>query len=335
MEINAVQKILEEEGQPTFRMDQIVSAVFGQLVSGWNEVMTLPGALRERLISEVPFSSLEPCGKSASAKGDTVKFTFRLHDGKIIETVLMRHEDGRRTACVSSQVGCAMACTFCATGDMGLFRNLTTEEIIDQVLHIARILAPKGERVSNVVMMGMGEPMHNYDNVLSALRVLNGSKTLNIGARRMTISTCGIVPSIDRLAKEPMQINLAVSLHAPVDDVRSRLMPVNKVYPLDQLMPTIRSYIQKTNRKVFFEYLLIDGMNDSSETAEDLADLMNHPLYHVNLIKYHSTGAFTTSPRAKRDAFKAVLEERGISVTHRISFGEDIMAACGQLAGKK
>lgn len=335
MEINAVQKILEEERQPAFRMDQIVAAVFGQLVSGWNEIMTLPGALRERLISEVPFSSLEPRGKMESAKGDTVKFMFRLHDGKIIETVLMRHEDGRRTACVSSQVGCAMACTFCATGDMGLFRNLTAEEIIDQVLHIARMLAPKGERVSNVVMMGMGEPMHNYDNVLSALRVLNGSKTLNIGARRMTISTCGIVPSIDRLANEPMQINLAVSLHAPVDDIRARLMPVNKVYPLDKLMPTIRSYIQKTNRKVFFEYLLIDGMNDSSETAEDLADLMNHPLYHVNLIKYHSTGAFTTSPRAKRDAFKAVLEERGVSVTHRISFGEDIMAACGQLAGQK
>lgn len=335
MDINAVQKILEEEGQPAFRMDQVVSAVFGQLVAGWEEVMTLPGALRERLSVEVPFSGLELSAEVTSVKGDTVKFAFRLHDGNTIETVLMRHEDGRRTACVSSQAGCAMACTFCASGKFGLSRNLTTEEIIDQVLHVARILAPKGERVSNIVMMGMGEPMHNYDNVLNALRTLNGSKTLNIGARRMTISTCGIVPGIERLAKEPMQINLAVSLHAPVDDIRSRLMPVNDAYPLDQLMPAIRSYVQKTNRKVFFEYLLIDGVNDSAETAEDLADLMNHPLYHVNLIKYHSTGAFTTSPRAKRDSFKAVLEERGVPVTHRISFGEDIMAACGQLAGKK
>lgn len=334
MNINAVQKILTEEGQPAFRQDQVVAAVFGQLVSGWDEVMTLPSALRDRLSAEVPFSSLTPSGGIASAKGDTVKFTFRLHDGKTVETVLMRHDEGRRTVCASSQVGCAMACSFCATGQLGFSRNLTTEEIVDQVLHVARTLAPKGERVSNVVMMGMGEPMHNYDNVLNALRILNGSKTLNIGARRMSISTCGIVPGIERLAKEPMQINLAISLHAPVDDIRKKLMPVNGPYPLDRLMPAVRSYVEETNRKVFFEYMLIDGVNDSAEAAQDVADLMNHPLYHVNLIKYHSTGDFTASPRGKRDAFKDVLEEREVSVTHRNSFGEDIMAACGQLAGK-
>jgi len=335
MDIRKAQQALTEAGQPAFRIRQVKEAVFAHGASSWDGVTTLPLALRASLAERVPFMSLQETARMTSAKGDTVKLALRTADGKAIETVLMRHDDGRRTACVSSQAGCPMACAFCATGKLGLLRNLTTEEITDQVLLLNGMLAPKGERVTNIVFMGMGEPMHNLDAVLPAIRALNDPEQFGIGARRISVSTCGIVPGIARLAKEQDQVNLAISLHAPTDDLRSRLMPVNAAYPLADLMDGVRRYAETTNRKVFFEYLLIDGVNDGDETAEDLADIMNHPLYHVNLIKYHSTGAFQASPREQRERFKAVLERRGVPVTHRISFGEDIMAACGQLAGKK
>ena len=353
------------EGQPSYRVKQAVELVFHGLISDWDEASSLPKDLRAKLKAEVPISSLETVRSSSSSKGDTRKEALRLHDGQLIETVLMRHQDERATVCVSSQAGCPMACAFCATGTLGLKRNLTVEEIVDQVLHFARLLKKEGETVTNVVLMGMGEPFHNYDNVLEALRVLNNPDGFAFGARRMSISTCGIVPGILRLADEPMQVNLAISLHAPNDELRSKLMPVNKAYPLAKLFDAIKTYVQKSGRKVMFEYLLIDGVNDSPQIADELADLLirenpegkNRPtgLYHVNLIKYHTTdvaasaaerfglpinpksgmGTFPSSPTERRKEFMRVLEERGISVTHRITFGEDIDAACGQLANKE
>jgi len=362
MEAPTLEHILS--GEPKFRLAQVRDAKFRSLVSSWSEATSLPPELRERLDREAPVSCLTLAAESVSSKGDTTKCAFKCADGQMIETVLMRHEMERNTVCVSSQAGCPMACAFCATGTLGLKRNLTSEEIVDQVLHFARKLKAEGDTVTNVVLMGMGEPFHNYERVMTALRTLNDPKGLAFGVRRMSISTCGIVPGILKLADDPLRVNLAISLHAPNDVLRSNLMPVNKAYPLAKLFAAIRTYLGKTNRKIMFEYLLIDGVNDTPEIAEELADLLCRenpdgsggptPLYHVNLIKYHTTevlgtaaerfgltvdpktgkGTFPSSPVERRRAFQQVLYDRGISVTHRITFGEDIDAACGQLANK-
>lgn len=344
MDIKLLKSSLEAAGEKPYRYGQAFEAVFSGLISDWEEATVLPAPLREKLKAEVRISSLELVSDTTSALADTRKVAFKLHDGNVIETVLMRHRnklpeaesasEGRRTVCVSSQAGCPMKCSFCATGTMGLKRNLTAEEILDQVLWFARELHKEGERVTNVVLMGMGEPMHNYDNVMAALRTMNDQKGLAIGARHLSISTCGIVPGILRMADEKFQVNLAISLHAPNDELRTRLMPVNRAYPLTKLMPAVELYLSKTGRKVMFEYLLIDGLNDTVPVAEELATLMLKPLYHVNLIKYHTTGAYVTSPRESRSRFMDILKQRGVSVTHRITFGEDIDAACGQLANK-
>jgi len=344
MDIALLKSTLEAAGEKPYRYGQAFEAVFSGLISDWDEATVLPESLRATLKAAVPISSLELVSDTVSAMADTRKVAFKLRDGNVIETVLMRHRtklqeaefatEGRRTVCVSSQAGCPMKCSFCATGTMGLKRNLTAEEILDQVMWFARELKKDGERVTNVVLMGMGEPMHNYDNVMGALRTMNEQKGLAIGARHLSISTCGIVPGILRMAEEKFQVNLAISLHAPNDELRTRLMPVNRAYPLTKLMPAVEQYLAKTGRKVMFEYLLIDGLNDTEQVAEELAVLMRKPLYHVNLIKYHTTGAYVTSPRENRTRFMDILKQRGVSVTHRITFGEDIDAACGQLANK-
>ena len=332
MDFERVKNVLAAAGQPSFRLKQVRQAFFVQLVGSWGEASALPADLRDLLTREVPLSSLAPVREVASQDGRTVKAVLSTGDGQVIETVLMRHEGGRRTVCVSSQVGCPMRCAFCATGRLGLARNLTAEEIADQVMHFARRLKAENLRVTNVVVMGMGEPMHNLDAVLAAIRELNAPDGLGLGARHFSISTCGIIPGIERLAEEPLQINLAISLHAATQELRERLMPVAQAYPLDRLMAACRAYADKTNRKVMFEYLLLDGVNDSEEDADLLADLMGNGLFHVNLIKYHATGAFRATPRERREQFQAALERRGIPVTFRVSFGEDIAAACGQLA---
>ncbi len=334
MDVAKLQSALEGMGEKPYRLTQAKDAVFRQLVSHWNEATALPPALREKLNATIPISEFEVVRESESERGDTCKAALKLTDGNLIETVLMRHSNGRNTVCVSSQAGCPMACTFCATGTMGLKRNLTTSEIVAQVLHFSRQLAAKGERVTNMVMMGMGEPMHNYDNVMAAIRILNDQKGLALGARHMSISTCGIVAGIHRMADEPLQVNLAVSLHAPNDELRTRLMPVNRAYPLAKLMPAIDAYIAKTGRKVMFEYLLIDGLNDTPAVITELAVLLKKPLYHLNLIKYHTTGAFVSTGRDRRTEILDYMKKAFVSVTHRITFGEDIDAACGQLANK-
>lgn len=325
---------LAERKQPTFRLKQVKEAYFHTLASSWDEVTTFPKQLRDEAAAAFPWDELTIVQVKESPQGDTVKTLFACQDGKKIETVLMRHDDERDTVCISSQVGCAMACTFCATGTMGWKRNLTAEEIVEQVVQVQRWLKKHDSRVSNVVFMGMGEPMHNYDEVMRSIAIMNSEEGLHIGARRISISTCGVVPGILRLADEPYQVNLAISLHSATDEIRSRIMPVNKAYPLAKLRAALEVYMQKTNRKIMFEYLLLKGVNDREQDARALADWLGEDcrLFHVNLIKYHETEAFQGTARADRNVFIRYLHDLHIPATHRITFGEDIEAACGQLA---
>lgn len=337
MQLSRVAEVFAQQKAPAYRLAQLSRAFYAEGVASWDALSTFPKDLRAALSAEVPWDAITPIKTQQSKEGDTVKTLFACADGKKIEAVLMRHEGGRNTVCVSSQVGCAMACTFCATGTMGLTRNLTPDEIAEQVVHFARWLKPQQQRVTNVVFMGMGEPMHNYDNVLAASRIFNDPNGLNIGARHISISTCGVVPGILRLADEPLQLNLAISLHSAIDETRSSIMPVNRPYPLAKLMAAVDTYTEKTNRKVFFEYLLLKGINDTPAQAEALYELLKHNfrLFHVNLIKYHDTQAFDGSNKDHRLAFMGMLQDLGVPVTHRITFGEDIDAACGQLAVKE
>lgn len=334
MNLLDVQRVLQELKEPAYRFEQAKRAFFIDLLGGWEEMTTFSKSLRSALVERAPWDAITEVTTQVSASGDTVKALFACADGKKIEAVLMRAEDGRNTVCVSCQVGCPMACAFCATGTMGLKRNLTIDEIVGQVVHFARWLKPKGGRVTNVVYMGMGEPMHVYDTVMESIRVLHDPSGFNLGARHFTISTCGVVPGILRLAEESLQVNLAISLHSAVNATRSKIMPVNNPYPVEALMKAVDTYAEKTNRKVFFEYLLLNGINDTKEEADALAALLRHNyrLYHVNLIKYHDTQAFTGTAKDRRMSFMDRLRELGVPVTHRITFGEDIDAACGQLA---
>ncbi len=327
MEWQRVREVLAHE--PKFRFDQVRKAVFVDLVSDWRAVTVLPAPLRERLASEC---SLEiPAETLISADGKTVKVLITLSDGKRIETVLMRHGD-RDTVCVSTLVGCPMGCTFCATGAMGMVRKLTADEIVLQVLFFARRLKEEGARVGSVVFMGMGEPFLNYDAVMEAIRVLNDPHTFGIGARHISISTCGILDGIARLAEEDLQVNLAISLHGSNDAVRAKLMPIARTYPIAELLKAVDGYIAKTKRKVMFEYLLVEGVNDSDEHARELAVLMDRPLCMVNLISYNPTGKYTASSERRIDRFREILRDAGVEATIRFRFGRDIEGACGQLA---
>ena len=336
MDIHALETLLKERKEPAFRLKQAKQAYFVELADSWEAVTTYSKPLREACVEVAPWDTLKPVRTLAAPHGDTVKTLFECHDGQKIEAVLMRHEDGRNTVCVSSQVGCAMACAFCATGTMGLTRNLTSSEIYEQVMYFARWLKKedKGEKVTNLVLMGMGEPFHNYDNVMKALRVLNDHKGFNLGARHMSISTCGIVPAILKLADEDFQVNLAISIHAGTDETRNKFMPVNTPYNLEKLLTAVRTYMEKTNRKVMFEYLLLKGINDSFEEANALADILgpDYRLVHVNVIKFHPTESFDATNKENRIEFVRWLHDRGVPATHRVTFGEDIDAACGQLA---
>lgn len=337
MNFDALSTFLKERGEKPYRLAQVKQAFFVDLFPDWDSVTVFSKEFREAAKAELVWDELALVKREESDHGQTVKFLFQCSDGANIETVIMRHLKGRNTVCVSSQVGCPMACSFCATGTMGFRRNLTREEIVDQAVCAARYLKAKGEHLSNLVVMGMGEPFHNYDAVVSALKIVNDQKGLCLGARHMSISTCGIVPGILKLADEPIQLNMAISLHGAINAVRSRLMPVNEVYPIEKLMSAVRIYMEKTNRKVMFEYLLIAGVNDREEDAVALANLLRPyaRLAHVNLIKYHPTGAYSATEREARERFQTWLHELGVSSTYRITFGEEIDAACGQLAVRK
>jgi 23S rRNA (adenine2503-C2)-methyltransferase len=326
------------KGEPAYRFKQAQKAVFKDFISDWSEATSLPLNLREKLNNECALATQGEIYESKDKK--TAKAVIVLNDGFKIETVLMRHADGRNSLCVSSQVGCALNCEFCATGAGGFKRNLSADEIISQYLFFARYLKkdlPTGEargKITNVIFMGMGEPFLNYESVLASVRILNDKDLIGLGARHISISTSGITEGIRKLAKENLQVNLAVSLHAPEDKLRLSLMPINKKYSLEKVLQAVDYYIEKTSRRVMFEYLMIKGVNDSPANAEKLANIMRRPLYLVNLISYNPTGKFEPSPEESITKFKNILEKNRVAVTRRYSFGQDIKAACGQLAGE-
>jgi 23S rRNA (adenine2503-C2)-methyltransferase len=324
MDLDLLEETLTARGEPPFRTRQVWEwAARG--VPGYEEMTNIPAALREQLASEVPFSSLEP-QREAHARDGTEKALFSTHDGRPLEAVLMRYRDGRRSVCLSSQSGCPLTCTFCATGRMKFARNLTASEILDQALHFRR-----REAIDHVVFMGMGEPMLNLDAVLGACERL---PDLGVTPRRTAISTVGWVPGIERLAREGPPVRLALSLHAPEDALRSELMPVNDRYPLEEVLAACRAWARVRRQPVFVEYLMLEGVNDRFEQAVSLARLLGPDgTFKVNLIPYNPTGSgFGGSSRAAIDAFRRALADRGVPATVRLTRGREIDAACGQLA---
>lgn len=323
MDLALLEQTLADAGQPAFRARQVWEWT-ARGASGYEEMTNLPAALRSRLTEEVPFSSLEVAHRAESRDG-TVKVLFHTREGRPLEAVLMRYRDGRRSLCLSSQSGCPLTCTFCATGTMKFGRNLTASEIVDQALYFRRF-----EDVDHAVFMGMGEPMMNLDNVLDAARRL---PDLGITHRRTTVSTVGWLPGIERLVEEPEPIRLALSLHAPTDDLRSRIMPVNERWPMEDVLAACRRWNERKRRRVFIEYVMLAGVNDSYAQALELAELLGPDVFKVNLIPYNPTGTpYEGSSRDAIDAFRAVLEEHRVPVTVRLTRGRDIDAACGQLA---
>lgn len=317
-----------------YRLRQIYRAATKELAGEIADVTTLPKELRNALAgSGFAFDSVAPVVVQRSSDKQTSKGLFRLADGSEVEAVLMEHFGDRTTICISSQAGCAFACAFCSTGQAGFTRQLEATEIFDQARYFARELAAKGKRITNIVFMGMGEPFHNYDAVMDAVALLHDAQGFNLGHRHITISTVGLVDKIDRFADEGIQVNLAISLHAPSDEVRSAIMPVNRKFAMDELLAACDRYIEKTNRKVFFEYVMLRGVNDSAEHARELARRMKGHLYHVNLIPYNTTpdGAFAGTDNEAIWAFAAILDAAGIPTTVRQNMGRDIAAACGQL----
>jgi 23S rRNA (adenine2503-C2)-methyltransferase len=330
--------------EPAYRAKQLLGWVYRKLAVSWDEMTDLPLSFRQKLAAQTNLHTLTP-RHEVKAKDGTVKILFSLPDGKTVETALMKFKavDGRHryTVCVSTQVGCPIGCPFCATGQQGFERNLTPGEIIDQVLYFARWLKDnskgiEGEKIDNIVFMGMGEPLANYDALWQAIETLNSADTFGLSARSMTISTSGLIPGIKRLGGEKMQVGLAISLHAPDDKLRNQLVPVNKKYPLDKLIPACREYFTQTGRRVSFEYALFDGVNDSLTQAQELADLLQGLNCHVNLISANSTANQTLrqSPPSQVLAFQQELKNRGINCTLRQSRGQDIDAGCGQLRSR-
>jgi 23S rRNA (adenine2503-C2)-methyltransferase len=334
-DLPALTELVKGWGQPAFRAKQIWQGLYKNLWASPEAFSNLPKSLRAKMDENLRFDVLEPTLKLDSTDGQTRKTLFRLPDGRQIEAVLMRY-DRRRTLCISTQVGCAMGCTFCATGQMGFTRHLSSGEIIAQVMYYARLLQEEEQAVTNVVLMGMGEPFHNYDNTMQAIDRLNDPEGYNFGARRFTISTSGLVPAIRQFAEEKRQVNLAVSLHATENDKRGAMMPVNKRYKIEELIQACREYVKKTGRRITFEWALIHEVNDTPEEARKLAVLLKGLLCHVNAIPLNPTtgydGQATTKERAA--AFKEILEQNGIPCTIRMRRGIDIQAGCGQLASR-
>jgi 23S rRNA (adenine2503-C2)-methyltransferase len=290
--------LLQQWGEPKFRAAQIWEWLYDKRASSFDQMTNLPKPLRERLAAEAKLGQLELVTEQSSKDG-TIKRLYRLVDGQLIEAVLMPYDDERRTACISTQAGCAMGCVFCATGQMGFGRHLTAAEIVEQVILFARELEAQGERLSNVVLMGMGEPFHNYDESVQAVRRLMSD--LGIGARHITISTVGLVPQIRRFADEGLQVRLAISLHAATDAERSALLPINKRWPLQEVLSACRYYVAETGRRITFEWALIHGENDTPQQAHALGKLLQGLLCHVNLIPLNPTKGYDGGPCAAWD----------------------------------
>ena len=348
-------EVVDAMGQSRFRAKQIWQALHRECILDFEQITTLPKAFRAQLAERYTADPIEKVYHLTSADGSTDKALFRLPDGELVETVLMRyvadnHRKARKTVCVSTQAGCALGCTFCATGQQGFRRQLTTGEIVAQIIFMQRIALAEdraeveaGERdlgsiqgVTNVVFMGMGEPLANYDNTMSAIRSINDANGLAIGARHITLSTVGLVPQILELAGENIQINLAVSLHAPDDETRSETMPINRRYPIATLLSACRRYVEMTDRRIFFEYVLLQGQNDTTAHARKLGEKLSGMLCHVNLIPVNPTedGPYQRTSRDQADRFQNVLRRYGVPSTVRIEKGIDIDAGCGQLRAR-
>ena len=373
LSLPSLTSLLAEWGEPAYRAQQIWQGLYQHFYNSPDQFTNLSLSLRAKLAENLQFEVLTPISQLVSSDKQTIKTLFRLHDGQAIEAVLMHYGDPagldtpaapvldqqeprrssapkarietkpRRTLCISTQVGCAMGCVFCATGQMGFRRQLSCSEIVAQVMYYARLLDAQGEKVTNVVVMGMGEPFHNYDNTLAAIDRLNDPQGYNFGARRFTISTVGLVPAIWRFTRERRQVNLAISLHAADDDLRSSMLPVNKKYPIDEILATCREYISATGRRVSFEWALIRNINDTPEQARMLAtklrrrfgDAQHRLLCHVNVIPLNPTQGYPGQPttRQRAEKFKEILEQAGVACTIRLRRGVKIRAGCGQLAG--
>jgi 23S rRNA (adenine2503-C2)-methyltransferase len=326
------QQWAKDNGEAAFRAGQIFDWLYVKRVSSFEEMSNLAKPLREKLDEQFQFVTLDEVARHESKDG-TIKFLFELQDKNAIETVIMKHSYGN-SVCVTTQVGCRVGCTFCASTLGGLKRDLTAGEIIAQVVKSQKLLDAIDERVSSIVIMGIGEPFENYDAMMAFLKVMVHEKGLNIGQRHITVSTSGIVPNIYRFADENTQVNLAISIHAPNDTLRSKLMPVNRRFPFADLLKACKYYIEKTGRRLTFEYALMGGVNDQPEHAEELAQVLKEmPLCHVNLIpvNYVSERDYVRTPRDDIFQFQRILERNKINATIRREHGSDIAAACGQL----
>lgn len=353
LDLPSLESTLKEWNEPAYRAKQIWQGLYHHLYSSPDQFSNLPSSLRSKLAEHFTFFPFSVKTYLDSSDKSTRKTLFQLPDGNLIESVLMRYGDpaddpqmatsatnrrgakNRRTLCISTQAGCAMGCVFCATGQLGFKRNLTSGEIVAQVMYYAHMLKEKEEAVTNVVFMGMGEPFHNYDNVMAAIDRLNDPDGYKFGARRLTISTVGLAPQIRRFADEGRQVNLAISLHAADDEERLAIMPVNKRYKIEDVIDACKYYIEKTHRRVTFEWALISGVNDTPEVAKKLAARLKGLLCHVNAIPLNPTKGFNgeATDRQRAQIFKETLEAAGIPCTIRMRRGIDINAGCGQLAG--
>ena len=331
MTIPEIGAVLKELGQPAFRGKQVFSWLH-KGVRSYDEMTNLPQALRSRLAEEYPICPPEVVRKQESAKDGTIKYLWKLQDGNCVETVLMRYHYGN-TVCISTEVGCRMGCAFCASTLGGLVRRLEPYEMLDQVLFTQ---LDSGLPISHIVLMGIGEPLDNFDNVLRFLELVNSPDGMNISMRHISLSTCGLVPKIDELAKQKLQISLAVSLHGPTDEIRNKIMPVNKAYPIEVLMAACRRYYDATSRRIHFEYAMIDGVNDSPAEAKELLRLMKGIQAHINLIPLNHVEESPLKPSSKAAVakFQKILEDGGVPATVRRTLGGDIDASCGQLRRK-
>ena len=331
MTLPEIGTLLKEMGQPAFRAKQVYSWLH-KGVRSYDEMTNLPKALRDSLAEQYPIYVPEPVRKQESQKDGTIKYLWKLSDGNCVETVLMRYNYGN-TVCISTEVGCRMGCAFCASTLGGLVRRLEPYEMLDQVLFTQ---IDSGLPVSRIVLMGIGEPLDNFDNVLRFLELVNSEEGMNISMRHISLSTCGLVPRIDELAARKLQISLAISLHGSNDEIRNRIMPVNKAYPIDQLLAACRLYYEATSRRIHFEYAMIDGVNDTDECARELLKRLKGLPAHINMIPLNHVEESPLKPSTRQTVarFQKILEDGGIPATVRRTLGSDIDASCGQLRRK-
>ena len=335
-----VKELLEKNWEKTFRYSQIENAIYKNFIVDFDKMETLSKKVREILKENCFFDSLIVDTEKTSANWQTTKTLYKTETGEFIEAVIMRHLTWRVTLCVSCQAGCPMGCSFCATWKLWLLKNLTNYEIIEQIYNAAKLLNKEGNKLRNIVYMWMGEPMLNYDVVKETINFANAQKKMDLANRRITVSTCWIVPGINRFTEDFPQTSLAISLHAPNDEVRQKIMPVDHTYPLKDLMASIDKYVEKSNKRIFYEYIMINWVNDDIKLAHELWKLLEWRLAHVNFIPYNAwegtnSDWFTTTPRFVIEKFQSILQHYWVVSTIRMTMWDDIDAACGQLANKK